>query len=136
MPFFRVNIVVKKQQQDNKDDAITHREVYIFYHNLSKPEKKGDFDEFFAKLDDVKETFENGIIFLETDSVWQYSRFMDTNHAVIKAYVPEHAIEGRSYGLTLKKGFLAKEKIHGCFPGWARGLIYVKNPFFDDLSKA
>ena len=130
MYFFRVNIVVRKHKEKNKNGAITCREVYFFYQNLNKHEKKGNFDDFFSKLDQIKENFENNIIFLESDSVWQYSRFIDTNHVVIKAYVPETAIEGRSYGLTLKKGFLSKTNVHGCFPGWTKGLIYVKNPHF------
>ena len=112
--------------------AATHLEVYLFYHKISKTEKKGNFDDFFAKLDQLDEDLSDSIIFLEPDSAWQYSRFIDTSHAVLKMYLPQTAIEGRSHGLTLKKGFATKAHVHGCFPGWAKGLIYVKNPHFDE----
>lgn len=122
--------------QDNKkhisEAAATHLEAYLFYHKISKTEKKGNFDEFFAKLNQLDEDLADSIIFLEPDSAWQYSRFIDTSHAILKILLPQTAIEGRSHGLTLKKGFLTKAHVHGCFPGWAKGLLYIKNPYFNE----
>ena len=120
-------------QQHTPNVAETHLEAYLFYRKIGKTEKKGNFDEFFAKLNQLDEDLADAIIFLEPDSAWQYSRFIDTSHAILKIYLPQVAIEGRSHGLTLKKGFLTKTHVHGCYPGWAKGLIYIRNPYFDEL---
>lgn len=105
-------------------------EVLLFYPKLGKSEKKGDFSNFFTRLNTLEKECREPIVFLDLKTALQYSRFMDSDHAILKAYVPHAAIEGRSHGLTLKKGIINKKQIHGCFPGHARGALYVENPHF------
>lgn len=113
-----------------------HLEVYLFYQKIDKAQKKSNFEQFFSNLDRIDHDLGEPILFLEADSALQYSRFTDNSHALLKAYVPQIAIEGRSNGLALKKGFLKKAHVHGFFPGWEKGMVYVENPFFDfELAK-
>ena len=127
-----MNVSTHNKIRNELDAPASAREIYFFYHSLDKHEKKGNFKEFFNKLDDLDRALANHTIFMELDSVLQYSRFLDANHAVLKAYVPQTAIEGRSDGLVLKKGALKKNNIHGCYPGWAKGSLYIQNPHFEN----
>ncbi len=106
--------------------------LICFIIKLVKQKKKGNFANIFTRLNHLDEDIADSILFLEVANAWQYSRFMDTNHAILKVFLPQIAIEGHSHGLTLKKGFLTKMHVHGFFPGWAKGLIYIKNPFFNE----
>lgn len=106
-------------------------DIYMFYPNLGKLEKKGNFNRFFANLNDIDEKLNDCVIFLNLKSAMQYSRFMHTHHVTLKAQVPQHAINGNGYGLCLKKGFLTKEQVAGCFPSWAKGTLYLENPEFN-----
>ncbi len=113
-----------------KKTKIPELEVYLLYHKLDKPERKGNFNQFFSRLDNIDSELSDNIVFLDLTTVMQYSRFIDANHAILKASVPHAAIEGRSQGLTLRKGFVKKSHIHGCFPGWSKGMLFIQNPYF------
>lgn len=106
-------------------------EIYMFYPNLGKLEKKGNFNHFFANLNNIDNQLDDCVIFLNLKTAMQYSRFMHTSHVTLKAQVPQTAINGHGHGLTLKKGFLTKQQIEGCFPGWAKGMLYLENPEFN-----
>lgn len=105
-------------------------EIYMFYPKLGRLERKGNFNYFFTNLDNIDDQLDDCIVFLNLQTALQYSRFMNTKHVMLKAYVPESAINGQGHGLTLKKGFLNKNQIEGCFPGWAKGMLYLENPEF------
>lgn len=110
-------------------------EIYLPYFQLGKQEKKGNFTHFFEKMDNInKYLSENSdcLIFLELDSALQYSRFINESHVILKVYVRESAIQGSSFGLTLKKSGLNKRQIQGCYPDWAKGLLFLENPVFDE----
>lgn len=108
-------------------------EVYLFYPLLNgRRERRGDFKNFFEQgLNDIDEAISGQPVFLDQSHALWYSRYMGEGHGILKAYVAEHAIEGRSQELWLKSGFLTKELIHGCYPGWAKGNQYVPNPVFN-----
>jgi hypothetical protein len=109
-------------------------EIYLFYPNLDKLEKKGNFNYFFKNLNDIDKQLDNCVIFLSLQTAMQYSHFMHTSHVTLKAQVPQIAINGHEHGLTLKKGFLTKKHIEGCFPCGKKGMLYLKNPEFDVAS--
>lgn len=104
--------------------------VYIFYPKLSKHEQKGDFRHFFNNLnEDIK--LNDCVIFLSLQSALQYSYYMHSQHVTLKAYVSRDAINGHDDRLTLKKGFLTKYKIEGCYMGGAYKGLYLPNPNFE-----
>lgn len=106
-------------------------DVYLLYPNLSKLEKRGNFTYFFANLMEIDKQLPDCTVFLSLHQALQYSRFLSHNHVILKAYVVEESIASHGHELTLKQGYLTKEQIHGCFPGWAKGLMYLKNPEFN-----
>lgn len=106
-------------------------EAYLFYSKLEKAEQKGDFSRFFEHLSDIENNLADCMVFLNQKSALQYSCFVQNTHVVLKAYVPDAAIEGRTQGLSLKKGFITKAHIHGCFPLPAKEPFYIENPHFD-----
>jgi len=120
---------VRKIKKNNKHDYL---EVFLFCSALKHPKKAADFARFFTNLNDLDSQLADGLVFLNLPAALQYSRFMNTNHVIFRAYVHQLAIEGHSNGLGLKRGFLLKEHLHGCFPGWAKGELYVTNPYFDE----
>lgn len=103
-------------------------EIFLYYPAAGKQIKKINPDKFFAALDESEEKLTECEVFLNQTSALQYSRFMHKNHVILKAEVPQEAISGHSLGFTLRKGFLSKDNIHGCYPGWAKGMLYVENP--------
>ena len=105
-------------------------DVYLLYPNLSKLEKQGNFTYFFANLMDIDKQLLDCMVFLNLNQALQYSRFFNSNHVILKAYVVEESIASHGHDLTLKQGYLTKEQIHGCFPGWAKGLMYLENHEF------
>lgn len=106
-------------------------ETYLFYSNLGKAEQKGDFSRFFDRLSEIENHLADCMVFLNQKSALQYSKFIQNTHVVLKAYVPDMAIEGRSQGLSLKKGVVTRAHIHGCFPLPAKNVFYIENPHFD-----
>lgn len=110
-------------------------EIYLLYFQLGKIEKKGNFTRFFEKMDSINKYLSENpdcLIFLDLDSALQYSRFMNEYHVILKAYVRETAVQGSNFGLTLKKNSLNKRQIHGCYPDWAKGLLFLENPDFNE----
>lgn len=119
---------IKKEKNSTPNLPV---ETYLFYSKLGKSEQKGDFSRFFDRLVEIENNLADCMVFLNQKSALQYSRFVQNNHVVLKAYVPDRAIEGRSQGLSLKKGFVTKSHIHGCFPLPAKNVFYIENPHFD-----
>lgn len=107
-------------------------ETYLFYPKLSKAEQKGDFSRFFDRLKDLDQYLADISIFLNKHHAIQHGQFFQDNHVVLKAFVPHTAIQGKSHGLTLKKGVVTKAHIHGCFPNVKKEASYIKNPHFDE----
>jgi len=106
-------------------------ETYLFYPKLNRAEQKGNFSNFFDRLTNIDQHLENCLLFLNKQNALQYSKFSQTNHVVLKAYVPHTAIQGKIQGLSLKKGVISKTHIHGCFPNFPKGNQYLENPHFD-----
>lgn len=120
----------KSTKAESKNSLFNLIEAYLFYPKLNKAESKGNFASFFDKLANLDESIEHCTLFLNAQSAFQYSRFMNKTHVVLKAYIPHVAIEGSSKGLGLKKGYLTKAHIHGCYPGINNGAVYLENPYF------
>ncbi len=120
-----------KTKKEKSSIANLPVETYLFYSKLGKAEQKGDYSRFFEHLADIENNLADCMVFLNQKSALQYSRFVQNTHVVLKAYVPDIAIEGRTQGLSLKKGFVTKAHIHGCFPLPTKELFYVENPHFD-----
>src|SRR5262245_5165808 len=113
-----------------KKTKIDHIEIILFCPDLIKQRKKNsDPLELFNNLN-VDGLVKKSVLFLKLDNALQYGRFMKNSHGLLRAYVPHHAIEGRTNGLTIKQGALAKKHIHGVYPGDKKGMIYIKNPEF------
>lgn len=113
------------------DAGVGYIDVYLFYPYLGGLEKKGNFAHFFAGLEDIDEQLSECIVFLDQQSALSYSRLISASHVVLKTSVCHAAVAGSGDKLELKKGFLAKGQVHGCFPGWAKGTMYLENPDFD-----
>lgn len=129
----KITTVAKTNKTKKQKNSITSLpvETYLFYSKLGKAEQKGDFSRFFERLADIENNLADCMVFLSQKSALQYSDFIQNTHVVLKAYVPDVAIEGRTQGLSLKKGFVTKEHIHGCFPLPRKTVFYIENPHFD-----
>ena len=130
--FFDVTIDTKTT--DSKHKPLP---VYLFYPHINKRNLRGDCTDFFAKeLNQLAQKSQGQPVFLSIDNAFQYGRFMDSRHVILKVFVPETAIVGQSQSLLLKKGCITKSHVHGCYPGWGSGQVYFKNPFYKENSVA
>lgn len=107
-------------------------EVFLFYPKVKCPKRAINFARFFEELDELDSHLAESTVFLNQASALQYSRFMSIQHVIFRAYVEQVAIEGHTNGLGVRAGFLNKQHIHGCFPDWAKGELYIENPYFDE----
>lgn len=107
-------------------------EAFLFCPKLGPTKKHENHTEVFSRLSKLDEQLDECLVFLTSSSAIQYSQFMNTDHVVLRAYVHHAAIEGVDYGLRLRKGFLAQHHVHGYFPGWAKGSLYIENPAFNE----
>lgn len=116
---------IKENLSNQKND---HLEVILFLPKLVKKRKKmEDIHQILDELIHEKHLTES-VVFLQLEKALQYSRFMQNNHLLVRAFLPHHAIEGHTHGLTIKKGILTKKHIHGFYPG--KNSSYIENPAF------
>lgn len=109
-----------------------HIEIYLVY-DAGQKRRRSDFNAFFTKtIADMDSHISGKPIFFSEEKALHYMRFVDASHCILKAYVPESAIEGHFDELSLKKGSLLRMQIHGCYPSYAKGQEYIANPAFDD----
>lgn len=111
--------------------AANHIETFLFCPKAGQLKKTTDPDHFFSNLDDLQDNLHECVVFFNLPSAMQYSRFMSNDHVVLRAFVKHTAVEGFENKLGIKKGSLTRHHIHGCFPGWGKGEVYVENPDFN-----
>lgn len=71
-------------------------------------------------------------LFFDVKSLMHYMSFTDTHYSILRAYVPDIAIEGCFDGLYLKKDQLEMKQIQGCFIDIEKLSEYHINPKFDE----
>lgn len=129
---FAVTTSLKKQ--DKAKSSTNTLAVYLFHPYLTKRKVTTDIDHFFSKeLDKVIANSQKHPIFFNIDSAVQYGRFISNHYIILKAYVPETAIVGKSQALYLKNNSVSKMQVHGCYPGWGKGQVYYRNPHYYKL---
>ena len=120
--------VLNKRQDKSKSNTNTLA-VYLFQPCMTKRKITDDLDKFFTKdMDAIIASCLKQPVFLNIDSAIQYGRFISNHYVLIKAYVSETAIIGKSHALYLKNNSLNKAQIHGCYPSWVSGQVYFRNP--------
>jgi hypothetical protein len=109
-----------------------HIEVFVVY-DAGHKRRRSDFNAFFTKsITDIDGHIAGKPIFFNEEKALHYMRFVDASHCILRAYVPESAIEGHFDELSLKKGSILRMQIHGCYPSYAKGQEYISNPAFDE----
>lgn len=109
-----------------------HIEVFLVY-DAGHKRRRSDFNAFFTKsIADIDGHIAEKPIFFNEDKALHYMSFVDAGHCILRAYVPESAIEGYFDELSLKKGSVLRMQIHGCYPCYAKGQEYIANPAFDE----
>ena len=98
--------------------------------HLGRRARKGDFHGLMSRLKRVGSELHRIPIFFSKDHALDHSRFLDDNHGILRGFVPDSAIEGRSQELGLKKDFINHCHIHGCFIVSGDKHLYLKNPDF------
>lgn len=107
-------------------------EVYLVYSQLTRRKKPLDLTVLFAqKRDNIDLGIDHRLIFTEESKALHYARFLHESDALLKAYLPETAIEGGYEQLLVKKGVIKKQHIHGGYPGIHKGIHYTYNLDFD-----
>lgn len=131
-------IAVKKTTKLKKERKIFSPlqlpiETFLFFPKLNKAEQRGDFTAFFEELTekDLHARLDDREIFLKKQNAVQYGRFAQRDVVLVRAFLPHTAILGNTHGLSLKKGVITKQHIHGCYPQLTQNSIYLENPFFD-----
>jgi hypothetical protein len=121
-----------KKTVKNNNKSTSHVEAFLFCPKITPPQKTDDAEHFFHHIDQhLGNKLDECAIFFNLPSALQYSRFMSDDHVVLRAFVAHTAVEGLGHTLGIKKGAVTKRHIHGCFPGWAKGQVYMENPVFD-----
>jgi hypothetical protein len=106
--------------------------VFLIF-DIGYKHRRADYLHFFTKfIKELDKKVATNPIFFNEDKALQYMRFIDSSRCVLTAYVPESAIEGQFDELSLKKGYLAADQIHGCYPCYAKGQEYLTNPTFNE----
>jgi hypothetical protein len=121
---------MKKATKNNNKPA-SHIEAFLFCPKIAHPKKTEANEHFVSQLNEIEKKLTDCVVFFNLPSALQYSRFMNHEHVVLRAFVEHTAVEGLGHGLGIKKGAVTKHHIHGCFPGWAKGKLYIENPAFD-----
>lgn len=122
------------KKQDKVKSSARTLAVYLFHPFPNKRKINIDTNKFFVnELDSVIASSQSNPVFINIDSAVQYGRFISNHYMILKAYVPETAIVGKSQALYLRKNSVSKKHVHGCYPGWAKGQIYYRNPNYYKL---
>ena len=129
---FAVSSSLKKQ--DKLKSSADTLAVYLFHPYAAKRKVNPNIDQFFAKeLEGVIANSQGHPVFFNIDNAVQYGKFISNHYIILKAYVPETAIVGKSQALFLKNNALSKKHVHGCYPGWGKGQVYYRNPSYYKL---
>jgi len=103
---------VQLETPEERDDLI---EVYLLINSMQDAGEQTSFEDFFEKeLSDIGRLQRCPRIFLTLQSALYYSRFLGNNYSVLRAFVPDAAIEARGNELTLKQGMVDKSHVHSC----------------------
>ena len=107
-------------------------EVYLICNQLKKRWLKNSIPVFFQKgLENIQGAVLKEPVFFNEEQAMHYIRFKDKSYSILKAYVPESAIEASSDVTMVKENMLYPQFIHGCYPGWLKTHEYFENPHFD-----
>lgn len=108
-------------------------EIFLFFPKLYKAEQKGDFTLFFTELTEkrLQDQLDESEIFLTKQSAVQFGHFTQRDLVLVRAFLPHTAILGNTHGLTLKKGVITKQHVHGCYPQLSNNNFYLENPYFE-----
>jgi len=128
---FTANLLHLDETSFEKEDCPAgFVEVYLVVPHLGRPARKGDFQGLMGRIKRLASELHRVPVFLSKDTALDYARFLDDNHGILRSFVPDSAIEGRSQELGLKKGFINHCHIHGCFITRGEQHLYLKNPEF------
>lgn len=117
------------KKQDKVKFSANTLAVYLFHPFPTKRKINTDINQFFVKdLDSVIASTQSHPVFFNIDSAVQYGRFVSNHYVILKAYLPETAIVGKSQALYFKKNSVSKKHVHGCYPCWGKGQVYYRNP--------
>ncbi|NNM59809.1 MAG: hypothetical protein HKM04_08345 [Legionellales bacterium] len=109
-----------------------HLEVFLVY-DLGQKYSRLEIDGIFSlPMDLIFYNISKIPLFFDRDSLVHYMRFIDAQYCILKAYVPDSAIEGHFEGLFLKKNQLSMKQIHGCLIDCEKEAAYLLNPAFDE----
>ena len=117
--------------------TMMHQCNYVEVYMLSKVKRvskhtqltQADRRRLFKSLEHPELSVENYPIFVDQENALNYGRFL-SDHLVYKAYVPEKSILGDPSSLSLKRGAVSRENVHGCFRSLLGNTEYVPNPGF------
>ena len=107
-------------------------ETYLLFEKPKTLELGNNINNIFKKLKNIDDHLENCLVFLNQQNALQYSRFTQENAFIVKAYIPHIAIIGKAHGLSLKKGMITHNHIHGLYTNPHKNKRYVVNPHFDE----
>lgn len=107
-------------------------EVFLLYPMLVD-KRKFDIKNFFhSEFNDLDKRLAGQPVFLSQEIASQYNRFTGNHHCILKVYVLDAAIEGRSHGLVLRKGYMARPNIYDCMVMTGHGMQRWLNPEFNE----
>lgn len=128
--YLRNSLEVGLVAKNTKSKKMT---VYLFCPDVEARESKPYDNHFFQKQLENFHRRTKQPVFLDKDSAIKYAHFNNNNHAILKAYIDEAAIEGHSdHQLILRENALTIKQIHGCFLPTKISHMYYENPLFDD----
>ena len=107
-----------------------YMEVFLVVPHLGRRVRGGDVRALAGKLKRFVAELDNPTVFLSKVQALDHARFLHENHGILRAFVPDYVIEGRSQELGLKKGSINHCHIHGCFTKQDERYLYLKNPDF------
>ena len=114
---------------------LNYRPVYFLCEESEKFCGKKSLAEFFRRrFQRLMKRIAHQPIFLSEKAARQYGKYISGQVWLLKAYVPESAIQGQgsSQEFIIKSSCLNQMRVHGGYPTWL-GLKerYVENPEFE-----
>ena len=114
----------------NNNKTSVPLETFLFCPEISYPKKCSNHGPFFSQFQGIEDKSIHCVVFFNLTNALQYSRFIGQEHVVLRAFVHHTAVESLGHELGVKPGAINKHQIHGCFPSWGKGKVYIENPLF------
>lgn len=110
---------IKNNYFTRESMSLKTEDVYLLYpFNTSKQQRYPLKDFFKQAFTDIDQKLVDQPVFYEAEYALRFARYASGRYIVIKARIPEHAIEANATRLTVRPGVIQKSMLLEAYPAW------------------